>query len=87
MTAVEAEGVPCFQGACAEIYLEKAFDGLRPDAPLPVARTLGETSLMLLVHPTLTDADIDDTVAALRKVMAVATEGQIAEADLSASLG
>jgi dTDP-4-amino-4,6-dideoxygalactose transaminase len=75
MSAVAAEGVPCFQGACAEIYREKAFDGTaaaRPDEPLPVARELGETSLMLLVHPTLADADIDDTVAALRKVMAVA---------------
>ncbi|WP_020579214.1 DegT/DnrJ/EryC1/StrS family aminotransferase [Actinopolymorpha alba] len=74
MTAVEAEGVPCFQGACAEIYREKAFDAEgRPPAPLPVARELGETSLMLLVHPTLDDRDIDDTVEALRKVMAAAT--------------
>ena len=74
MTAVEAEGVPCFQGACAEIYLEKAFDHAgRPPARLPVARELGETSLMLVVHPTLSDADIADTVEALRKVMTVAT--------------
>ncbi|MEQ4208139.1 DegT/DnrJ/EryC1/StrS aminotransferase family protein [Actinopolymorpha sp. B9G3] len=76
MTAVAAEGVPCLQGACAEIYREKAFDdvpGGRPAASLPVARELGETSLMLVVHPTLSDRDIDDTVAAFRKVMAVAT--------------
>ncbi|HZC27355.1 MAG TPA: DegT/DnrJ/EryC1/StrS aminotransferase family protein [Actinopolymorphaceae bacterium] len=75
MAAVAGEGVPCFQGACAEIYREKAFDGNaadRPAEPLPVARELGETSLMLLVHPTLRDTDIDDTVAAVRKVMAVA---------------
>ena len=74
MTAVEAEGVPCFQGVCAEIYLEKAFDSVgRPAERLPVARELGETSLMLLVHPTLDDQAMKDTVAALTKVMTVAT--------------
>ncbi|WP_085812252.1 DegT/DnrJ/EryC1/StrS family aminotransferase [Geoanaerobacter pelophilus] len=69
MNAVVAEGVPCFSGSCSEIYLEKAFDGMRPAHRLPVAKTLGETSLMLLVHPTLTEKDMSDTVAAVRKVM------------------
>jgi dTDP-4-amino-4,6-dideoxygalactose transaminase len=76
MAAVAAEGVPCLQGGCAEIYRERAFEAVprsRPPAPLPVARELGETSLMLLVHPTLADRDIDDTVQAFDKVMAVAT--------------
>lgn len=52
---ISAAGVPCMQGACSEMYLEKAFDGtgLRPYVPFPVARSLGETSLMFLVHPTL----------------------------------
>lgn len=72
MAAVEAEGIPCFSGSCSEIYLEKAFDGLRPPQRLPVAQELGETSLMLLVHPTLTAEDISDTAAAVQKVMAVA---------------
>lgn len=54
-------GVPLFQGSCSEVYLEKAFDntGWRPETRLPVARELGETSLMFLVHPTLTDAEVD----------------------------
>ena len=69
MNAVVAEGVPCFSGSCSEIYLEKAFDGLRPAERLPVARELGETSLMFLVHPTLSEQDMSDTVAALQKVM------------------
>lgn len=58
---VEAAGVPCFSGSCSEIYLEKAFDGMRsrPAQRLPVARELGETSLMLLVHPTLEARHID----------------------------
>ncbi len=32
----------------------------------------GETSLMFMVHPTLTVEDMEDTVAAVRKVMKVA---------------
>lgn len=57
---LRAHGVPCFQGSCPEIYLEKAFDGTgwRPAKRLAVARELGETSLAFLVHPTLTDTEI-----------------------------
>jgi hypothetical protein len=73
LKAVEAEGIPCFSGACPEIYLEQAFDGIRPAERLPVAQEIGETSLMLLVHPTLTEQDIDDTIAAVRKVLGAAT--------------
>ncbi|MDO3720296.1 DegT/DnrJ/EryC1/StrS aminotransferase family protein [Marinobacter sp. chi1] len=64
-------GVPCFSGSCSEVYLEKAFDGTdwRPHSPLPVARELGETSLMFLVHPTLTEAEIEKTCSVLRDVM------------------
>jgi dTDP-4-amino-4,6-dideoxygalactose transaminase len=51
------------------MYLEKAFDGLRPAQRLPVARQLGDTSLMFLVHPTLSDGEIDDSIAAVDKVM------------------
>ena len=49
------------QGSCSEIYLERAFDGtgLRPAERLPVAKELGETSLMFYTHPTLSDEDVD----------------------------
>ncbi|MFA6411522.1 MAG: aminotransferase class I/II-fold pyridoxal phosphate-dependent enzyme [Syntrophales bacterium] len=74
MNAVIAEGVPCFSGTCSEIYLEKAFDGsgLRPVERLPVARDLGDTSLMFLVHPTLTEKDMESIAVAVIKVMAEA---------------
>jgi dTDP-4-amino-4,6-dideoxygalactose transaminase len=73
--AINAEGIPCFSGSCSEIYLEKAFEkkGLRPDKRLKVARELGETSLMFLVHPTLTGPDIEDTCMAVEKVFRVAS--------------
>lgn len=58
---ITAAGVPCFSGSCSEVYLEKAFDGhpSRPAVRLPVAKELGESSLMFLVHPTLEPAHIE----------------------------
>jgi dTDP-4-amino-4,6-dideoxygalactose transaminase len=71
---VGSAGVPCFSGSCSEVYLEKAFPPqLRPPDHLPVARELGETSLMLLVHPTLLEAHIERTCETLRQVVERAT--------------
>jgi len=69
--AIMAEGVPCYQGSCSEVYLEKAFDstGWRPAERLPVAKALGETSVMFLVHPTLTPAEVEKTCNVIRQVM------------------
>jgi len=60
---ITQKGVPCFSGSCSEIYLEKAFEntGFRPKERFPAAKKLGETSLMFLVHPTLTQEEIDKT--------------------------
>lgn len=68
---INQSGVPCFPGSCPEVYLEKAFEmtGLRPKDRLPVARELGETSLMFLVHPTLSQNEIDRTCQVLAEVM------------------
>ncbi len=75
MAAINAEGIPCFSGSCSEIYLEKAFtEELRPRERMRVARDLGETSLMFLVHPTLSEKDMLDTCQAVEKVMSAAAE-------------
>src|SRR5690554_1248482 len=76
INAIVESGVPCYSGSCSEVYLEKAFDGtdFRPSKPMEVARELGETSLMFLVHPTLTEAEIDKTCAVLQEVMGLATQ-------------
>lgn len=74
MNAVAAEGIPCFSGICSEIYLERAFDGCRPKRRLSVAQKLGETSLMFLVHPTLAEKEIQDTIAAVQTVMQYASK-------------
>lgn len=76
LEAINAEGVPCFVGSCSEIYLEKAFsERMRPPYRLPTAMNLGNTSLMFLVHPTLTPSDIRDTAAAVEKVISAAIKG------------
>jgi dTDP-4-amino-4,6-dideoxygalactose transaminase len=74
--AINAAGVPCYQGSCSEVYLEKAFDntGWRPEPRLPVAKELGETSLMFLVHPTLTEAEMAKTCAVIGEVLGQATQ-------------
>jgi dTDP-4-amino-4,6-dideoxygalactose transaminase len=76
MNEIVARGVPCFSGSCSEVYLEKAFDNTnyRPAEPLPVARELGETSLMFLVHPTLTENEITKTCTVLKEVMVLAAK-------------
>lgn len=68
---VTARGVPCYHGSCSEVYLERAFDGTpwRPEQRLPVARQLGETSVMLLVHPTITPAQMDLTCNIVQEVV------------------
>jgi dTDP-4-amino-4,6-dideoxygalactose transaminase len=74
MEAISAEGIPCMAGTCSEIYLEKAFpESMRPPRRLPVARELGETSLMFKVHPTLSERDLADTCMAVSKVMQIAS--------------
>ena len=64
-------GVPCYSGACPEVYLEKAFDntGLRPKERLINAQELGESTLMFLVHPTLSNDEIKKTCDAITSVM------------------
>ena len=70
MSAINYRGVPCFSGSCSEVYLEHAFDDtdLRPKESLPIAKQLGETSLMFLCHPTLTKAEIQKTCDVIREV-------------------
>ena len=73
---IGARGVPCFQGSCSEVYLEKAFDGTewRPKSPLAHAKDLGATSLMWLVHPTLTAEQIQTASQATADVLAAASQ-------------
>lgn len=57
---ISDQGLPCMQGSCSEIYLEQAFENTpyRPIKILSNAKTLGETSLMFLVHPGVHEINI-----------------------------
>lgn len=65
------DGVDCFSGSCSEVYLEKAFNEkpYKPKARLKNAKKLGETSLMFLVHPTISEQEIERTCNSIKKVM------------------
>lgn len=71
MQQINTAGVPCFSGSCSEVYLEHAFDGTnwRPETRLKNAQILGETSLMFLVHPTLSIESINKTIASIAEVI------------------
>jgi dTDP-4-amino-4,6-dideoxygalactose transaminase len=69
LAEIALQGIPCYTGICPELYLEAAFRGLGPLERYATARALGETSLMFLVHPTLGEAEMQATVAAVSDVM------------------
>jgi dTDP-4-amino-4,6-dideoxygalactose transaminase len=71
MASINEQGVPCFSGSCSEVYLERAFDNtsFRPKERLPNAKLLGETSLMFLCHPTLTEYEIQKTCDVITSVV------------------
>lgn len=75
ISEINARGTKAFSGSCSEVYLEKSFvnSGLAPAQRLPNARALGETSLMLLVHPTLSPEYITRAAETVRAVLSEAT--------------
>lgn len=71
MNRIVEEGIPCFSGSCGEIYLEKAFmeSEFQQNERLPVAKELGETSLMFLVHPGLSPDNMTTMADVVKKVI------------------
>ena len=61
-------GIRCFAGSCPEVYRENALSGAVQER-LPVARELGETSLMMEVHPTLDEARLGERADALAAIV------------------
>ena len=71
MQVIHDQQVPCYSGSCSEVYLEKAFDNTpwRPKVRLKNAVDLGETSLMFLVHPTLSESSLERCRQAIKHVI------------------
>jgi perosamine synthetase len=69
--AVAAEGIPISRRYPTPLPKQPVFRGLDA-APCPVAERLAGELFTLLVHPTVTTADLDDVVEAIRKVLRTA---------------
>ncbi|WP_109080749.1 DegT/DnrJ/EryC1/StrS family aminotransferase [Aggregatibacter aphrophilus] len=71
MQVINDQQVPCYSGSCSEVYLEKAFDNTpwRPKVRLKNAVNLGESSLMFLVHPTLSENSLERCRQAIKHVI------------------
>ncbi|MEL7310263.1 MAG: DegT/DnrJ/EryC1/StrS aminotransferase family protein [Pseudomonadota bacterium] len=69
ITEIGRRGLPGLSGACPEIYNEQAMADYRPSLPLPVAAELGRTSIMLPVHPTLTQENLEDMVGIISEIL------------------
>lgn len=65
-------GVPCFHGVCAEIYREKAFDGIptKPLKRLPNASLFADNAFCLLVHHTITEIELKQMIKKIQNVLA-----------------
>jgi dTDP-4-amino-4,6-dideoxygalactose transaminase len=74
LNELNAEGIHSFSGSCSDIYLEKAFQNsnIGISQSNPNAKLLGDTSLMLLVDPTITAQIRQKTADALLAILDVA---------------
>ena len=70
-----AAEIRVFSGSCSEIYREAAFADLDVE-PLPVARALGDGSLMFEVHPTLDSRRLRDRADAVAAIIRDVLEGR-----------
>ena len=72
------KGVPCFSGSCSEIYLEQAFPAeWKPSLQHPIAKELGETSLMFLVDPTCKSQHLQDWSREISSLITAATSDSV----------
>lgn len=71
LAELEQAGIPGMSGSCSEMYQEKVFTsrGIGPATPLPVARALGETSLMFVVDPVQSEERVQRVAMVLESVV------------------
>lgn len=65
------EGVPCFFGACSEVYREKLFVdlGYSPKIPFTNARFFSDNAFCFLVHHTITISQMDHITLIIKSVL------------------
>ena len=59
---INKKGYQALTGSCSEIYLEKCFkdEPFLPLKRLPIAKELGETSIMFQIHPSINSNEMED---------------------------
>ena len=62
-------GLPAYSGSCSEIYKERCFEGIHTAGDLPIGKELGETSIMLLVHPTQTRGEVEHAAKTISEII------------------
>jgi dTDP-4-amino-4,6-dideoxygalactose transaminase len=69
--ALEKASVPCFSGACSEIYKEKLFvdAGFAPQTRHPNAAYYSDHAFCFLVHHTITSQQITNIVLTIKNVL------------------
>ena len=72
---INSKKIFCQTGGCSEIYLEKAFENkdYKPKKRLKNAKKLTETSLMFLIHPTISKKKILQNANQVRRIIINAT--------------
>ena len=66
IAAINERDVPCYHGSALGDSISNAPSRVPagvPDTGLPVAKELGETGMAFLVHPTITDDQVDKACA------------------------
>ena len=71
---INKSGYPAFHGGCTEIYLEKCYGKIKNSRRLPVAKKLGETSLMFLVDHTISEENMHKYANNIKKVIKQASK-------------
>jgi dTDP-4-amino-4,6-dideoxygalactose transaminase len=64
-----SSGVPCFFGSCAEIYREELFVGIAPTQRLPNATDFADNAFCFLVHPTITNEQLQLMSNTIKQVL------------------
>ena len=71
---IRKKSYPAFSGSCSEIYLEKCFkkNSIKKQKRLMNAKSLGESSLMFLVHPTITIDQMKEYALTIKSILDIA---------------
>ncbi len=65
---IQKNGYPALEGGCSEVYLEKCFSHFKYKR-LNNAKSLGETSMMFLIHPTISEEQMKEYAQIIRETL------------------